>query len=108
MDEWQLVARCKNERSYLYRRPDSDIFEVRSVHEDDQLFKIENPDHDLFEPIVVDFYPQMNSKAVRAIQSNQIEAYDELDIEEGFAVVDEDKIEFECSTESEEILSASL
>lgn len=108
MSEWELVAKKKSGKKYLYRRSGTNIFEVRSVRDEDQLFRVENLDHDLFEPIAVDFHPQMNSKAVRAIRESQIEAYDELNIEDGFAVVGEEKIEFESSTKSEQILSASL
>mgnify|MGYP000557277769 CR=1 FL=1 len=101
---WELVARKKSEEKYLYRRIGTNIFEVRSVRGEDQLFRVGNPDHELFEPIAVDFH-QMNEQAVRAIRNNQTEAYDELDIEEGFAVVGEEEIQFESSTESKDLLA---
>lgn len=107
MSKWRSVALKQTEEGHLYRRSGSNIFMERSAGEEDQVFHIENPDHNIFDPIN-DHFPNMVPEAIRAIRRNRTDTYDELDIESGFIVVDGEKIEFESSTESEEILSVSV
>lgn len=107
MSKWVSVALKRTEEGYLDRHSGSNIFRKQSAGEEDQIFHIENPDHNIFAPIN-DHYPHMVPEAVQAIRRNRTDTYDELDIESGYIIVDGEKIEFESSTKSEEILSVSL